>query len=78
MSVQLYLKGRAFKMHPRIHIRPGKGEDQCTVNTLGKHFHLALENSKANTDLTFRAGQNLGDERRERNLQGWMKNKCCL
>lgn len=23
MSVQLYLKGRAFKMHPHNHIRPG-------------------------------------------------------
>lgn len=24
MSVQLYLKGRAFKMHSHIHIQPGK------------------------------------------------------
>lgn len=57
--MQLYLKGRAFKMHPRIHSQPGKGEDQYTVNTLGKHLHLALENPKTKTDLTFRAGQNL-------------------
>lgn len=73
MSVQLYLKGspkELYKMHHLIHTQPGKGDGQCTANTLGKHLHLALENPKTNTGLTFSAGQNLGDERTERNLQG--------
>lgn len=63
-------------MHPHIHIQQfletawSPVLSSKVVKALGKHLHLALENPKKTTDLTFRAGQGLGDEKRERLLKG--------
>lgn len=63
-------------MHPHIHIQQFLETAWCPVRSskvvkaLGNHLHLALENPKKTTGLTFRAEQGLGDEKKERLLQG--------